>query len=62
MGYEEREKHAVRLWRGRPSGVLLTAAGEPEEVLYPGRPAGAGGPAFQGAVLRLGGREVTGDV
>lgn len=56
------EEGAVRLWQCCPGGVLLTTGGEPVEVLYPGRPAGAGGPDFQGAVLRLDGREVTGDV
>lgn len=42
--------------------MLLTSGGEPVEVLYPGRPAGAGGPDFRGAVLRIGGRTVAGDV
>ena len=59
---EHSERYVSRLWQGRPAGVMLTAGGEPVEVLYPGQPAGAGGPDFRGAVLRLGGRLVAGDV
>lgn len=49
-------------WRGVGRGVLLTAAGEPVEVLHPGQSRGGGGPDFRDAVLRLGKALVRGDV
>ena len=58
----ERQFHLVwRLGWFRHRGLLLED-GRPLEVLFPGHPAGGGGPDFRDARLRIGGVDVSGDV
>jgi len=47
------EDDLCRLWAtgDLPREALLTTAGDPLQVVYPGRRTGAGGPDFQGAML-----------
>jgi len=59
------EDDLCRLWAtgDLPREALLTTAGEPLQVVYPGRRTGTGGPDFQGAMLVDGaGRLHVGDV
>ncbi len=52
------------IWEGKryPAGALATAAGEPVEVVYPGRRGGGPGPDYRDAVVLLGGKRRLGDV
>src|SRR2546423_10184533 len=59
------EDDLCRLWaaQGLPAGALVTADGEPLQVIYPGRRSGAGRPDLRGAILADAARRVrTGDV
>ncbi len=59
------EDDLCRLWAtgDLPREALLTTAGDPLQVVYPGRRTGTGGPDFQGAMLVDGaGRLHVGDV
>jgi hypothetical protein len=58
----ERQLHLVwRLGWFRHRGLLLED-GRPLDILFPGHPAGGGGPDFREARLRIAGAEVAGDV
>lgn len=59
------ESDLCRLWAARafPAEALVTTAGEPLQVVYPGRRGGGDGPDFRGAILAdAAGRLRAGDV
>lgn len=56
------EAELAARWAAGPRGTLLLEDGRPLRVIFPGVPAGGGGPDFRGAILEAGGDLLRGDV
>lgn len=56
------EETVARLWQSGWRGTLVSAAGQPVAVAYPGRRCHGAGPDFRDAVVHIGGHTLTGDV